>query len=155
MARQCGSIGCSWRKEWIASIQCFIAYVLGLAGVLVAQQSQLGKAVQPYVKISSPRVVLEHVRVIDGTGKPPAEDQNIVIEGGKITAVQHGADVQTSPNQTVLDLHGYTVLPGLVGMHDHMYYIARPNYAADGKFEPPLMVPQMTSRRHGSIWPLV
>ena len=35
-------------------------------------------------------MVLEHVRVIDGTGQPPVEDQNVVIEGGKITAVQAG-----------------------------------------------------------------
>ena len=35
-------------------------------------------------------------------------------------------------------------MPGLVGMHDHMYYIARPNLDAAGHSEPPLMVPQMT-----------
>jgi imidazolonepropionase-like amidohydrolase len=115
-----------------------------LASVAIAQQPQLGKAVQPYVKVSTPRVVLEHVRVIDGTGKPPVEDQNIVIENGKITAVQPGADVKAAAVETVIDLRGDTVLPGLVGMHDHMYYIARPNLAPDGSSEPPLMVPQMT-----------
>ena len=115
-----------------------------LATSLVAQQVQLGKAVQPYVKVSAPRVVLTHVRVIDGTGKAPAEDQNIVIENGKIAAVQPGADVAQLTGMTVLNLRGATVFPGLVGMHDHMYYIARPNLAADGSSEPPLMVPQMT-----------
>lgn len=113
-------------------------------GTLFAQQIQLGKAVLPYVKVNSPRVVLEHVRVIDGTGKPPVQDQNVVLENGKITAVQSGADVTANTGQTVLDLRGYTVIPGLVGMHDHMYYIARPNLAADGSSEPPLLVPQMT-----------
>ena len=35
-------------------------------------------------------------------------------------------------------------MPGIVGMHDHMYYIGRPNLDASGRSEPPLMVPQMT-----------
>lgn len=112
-------------------------------GVLTAQV-QLGKAVQPYVKVNTPRVVLEHVRVIDGTGKPPVEDQNVVFENGKISAIQPGGDVTASPGVTVLDLRGDTVFPGLVGMHDHMYYIARPNLTAEGASEPPVLVPQMT-----------
>jgi hypothetical protein len=48
------------------------------------------------------------------------------------------------PPREVLDLHGYTVIPGLVGMHDHMYYIAHLNFDALGNSEPPLIVPQMT-----------
>ena len=46
--------------------------------------------------------------------------------------------------QRVLDLRGHTVLPGLVGMHDHLYHIARPNLRADGTAESPVLVPQMT-----------
>jgi imidazolonepropionase-like amidohydrolase len=111
---------------------------------LFAQQPQLGQAVLPYVKVNSPRVVLEHVRVIDGTGKAPVEDQNVVLENSKIAAIQPGTDVAASPGATVLHLRGYSVIPGLVGMHDHMYYVARPNFAADGSSEPPVLVPQMT-----------
>ena len=35
------------------------------------------------------------------------------------------------------------MFPGIVGMHDHMYYIARPNLDATGASEPPLIVPEM------------
>jgi imidazolonepropionase-like amidohydrolase len=45
---------------------------------------------------------------------------------------------------TVLDLRGYTVMPGIVGMHDHLFYIARPNLDARRHFDPPVLVPQMT-----------
>ncbi len=118
------------------SLICFSA--------VLSAQVKLSEDVQRYVKVNSTRVVLEHVRVIDGTGKAPVDDQNVVIENGKITAIQPGADIKGAPGETVLDLRGSTVFPGIVGMHDHMYYIARPNLAADGSSEPPLIVPQMT-----------
>src|ERR1700757_4756674 len=77
----------------------------------------------PYVKESGPMVVLDHVRVIDGTGTAPQEDMRIDIEGGKITRVQ-SARLRNAypPNAKVLDLSGRTVIPGLVGMHEHLFY---------------------------------
>jgi imidazolonepropionase-like amidohydrolase len=87
--------------------------------------------------------VLAHVRVIDGTGRAPLDDRNVVIERGKIAAIQPGADVAEAADTTVLDLHGYSVMPGLVGMHDHLFYIARPNMDEHWVSEPPLLVPEM------------
>ena len=93
---------------------------------------------------------LTHVRVIDGTGKPATEDQTITIENGKISRIeksaQDSAERAATGGEKVLDLHGYTVMPGIVGMHDHLYYIARPNLEAGRTpaADPPLLVPQMT-----------
>ena len=120
-----------------------------LASVLIAAgggavAADLSDGVKPYVKYASQRIVLTHVRVIDGTGQPAVDDRNVTIENGKIAAIAPGADVAPSPDSTVLDLRGRTVLPGLVGMHDHMYYIARPNLDASGHAEDPLVVPQMS-----------
>ncbi|WP_244501926.1 amidohydrolase family protein [Terriglobus roseus] len=88
-----------------------------------------------------PIKVLHHVRVIDGTGGPVLQDQSVIIENGKITRV--GPDAPGPANAETFDLAGYTVLPGLVGMHDHMYYLQRPNTTADGA-EAPVLLPQMT-----------
>ncbi len=99
-------------------------------------------AVAKYIKVNAPQILLTHVRIIDGTGAAPLEDQSILIENGKIASISKSPT--TSAQAEVLDLHGYTVIPGLVGMHDHMYYIARPNFDALGNSEPPLIVPQMT-----------
>ncbi|HEY0477266.1 MAG TPA: amidohydrolase family protein [Kofleriaceae bacterium] len=101
------------------------------------------KTVQSYIRVSTPRVVLAHVRVIDGAGHAPVEDRNVIVENGKITAIAAGADVAPSDGTTVLDLHGASVMPGLVGMHDHLFYIARPNYDEHWNSEPPLVVPEM------------
>jgi imidazolonepropionase-like amidohydrolase len=112
---------------------------------LFSQRPQtLQPAVKKYVAVEAPRIVLEHVRIIDGTGRPPVEDRNIVIENGKIAAVQPGTDVPAQSGQIALNLNGHSVLPGLVGMHNHLYYIARPDLDAAGRSEPPLLVPQMT-----------
>ena len=106
--------------------------------------ADLSDGVKPYVKHATRRIVLAHVRVIDGTGMPAQDDRNVTIEDGKIAAIVPGAEVAASPDTTVLVLRGRTVLPGLVGMHDHMYYVARPNMDAGGHSEDPLVVPQMT-----------
>jgi imidazolonepropionase-like amidohydrolase len=109
-----------------------------------AQSPELSKTVKEFVRVGTPRVVLTHVRVIDGTGAPAVDDQNVAIEAGKITAIQKGADVPAADGTTVLDLRGYSVMPGIVGMHNHLFYIVRPNLNSQRKFEDPVLVPQMT-----------
>jgi imidazolonepropionase-like amidohydrolase len=77
---------------------------------------------QQFIRVEAPIVILRHVRVIDGTGAAAREDQTITIADGKIKSIQTGNDLILPPNAKVLDLYGYTVLPGLVGMHDHMFF---------------------------------
>src|SRR5262245_3307135 len=84
---------------------------------------QLSPAVPNYVKIEAPLIALTHVRVIDGTSAAPRDDQTIVISNGRIQAIT-AASTAPPANATVLDLGGHTAIPGLVGMHDHMFYPA-------------------------------
>jgi imidazolonepropionase-like amidohydrolase len=109
-----------------------------------AQTPQLSKTVQEFIRVQALKVVLMHARIIDGTGAPAVDDQNVVIEGGKIIAIQKGADVSAGEGRAVLDLRGYTVMPGIVGMHNHLFYIARPNLDSRRHFDDPLAVPQMS-----------
>src|ERR1700719_3248170 len=120
--------------------------VLGLILLSVTMQAQtlaLSKTVQEFVRVRGPKIVLTHVRIIDGTGGPAVEDQNVVIEGGKIAGIEKGADLTATAGTTVLDLHSYTVIPGLVGMHNDLFYIARPNLKSQRHFDNPVVVPQM------------
>jgi imidazolonepropionase-like amidohydrolase len=100
-----------------------------LPTTLQAQTSTLSPDVLKYVKVNAPAVLLTHVRIIDGTGAAPLEDQSLLIENGKITSIS--AQTTAAPSVAVIDLHGHTVIPGLVGMHDHLYYIARADEAGD------------------------
>ncbi len=62
---------------------------------------------------------LTHVRVIDGTGRAPLEDATVVIQGNRILAVQ-SADAAIPAAAKVMDLHGDTVMPGLINAHGHL-----------------------------------
>src|SRR5499427_8520433 len=123
--------------------RAFLAFY-GFAISLAAQNPELSIEVKRYVKVDAPKVVLTHVRMIDGTGAAAVEDQNVVIEGGKIAAIEKGADVPISTGVTVQDLRGYSVMPGIVGTHNHLYYQRRPNLKSDWSGEAPLLLPQMT-----------
>jgi len=97
-----------------------------LLGLLVccsfAVAQNLSPEVKEFVKVDAPIVVLQHVRVIDGTGAPAREDQTVLVSNGKVESVANAASASVPKGSQVLDLHGYSVLPGLVGMHDHMFY---------------------------------
>ena len=94
---------------------------------------QLSPEVREFVKIDAPIVVLNHVRVIDGTGAAPRADQAVVIQQGKIAAIGDSAGVKTPDQAKVLDLSGYSVIPGLVGMHNHLHYTADQSTDAPGQ----------------------
>src|SRR6266536_3960370 len=88
---------------------------------LVSAQT-LSPEVKEFVKVNAPVVALEHIRVIDGTGAPAREDQTVVLANGKIESIASAGSANVPKDAQVLDLHGDTLLPGLVGMHDHMFY---------------------------------
>ena len=101
-------------------------------------QAQLAPDVAPFVSISAPAIVLNHVRVIDGTGAEPKEDQTIIIAKGDIQSIGPASSTQPPPGAQVLDRTGYSVIPGLVGMHDHLYYTDSASIQfSNGKIEEP------------------
>jgi imidazolonepropionase-like amidohydrolase len=75
-----------------------------------------------FVRPMAPVVALAHIRVIDGTGGPGKDDQTVIIEGGRISTLGDAAAVAIPPGASMLDLHGRTLIPGLVGLHDHLFY---------------------------------
>ena len=72
--------------------------------------------------MNAPVIALQHVRVIDGTGAAPVENQTVVIDHGKIAAVGAAGSTAVPAGAQAMDLTGTTVIPGLVGMHEHLFY---------------------------------
>ena len=87
-----------------------------------------------FIAVDGPVIALTHAKVIDGTGAPAARDQTILIEGDRITAVGPSRSVRVPANAEVVDLSGHTVIPGLVGLHDHSYYTGGNGRAAQLSF---------------------
>ncbi len=105
----------------------FVAFsALSVEAALASAQgaSSLSDSTRAYVSVGDPVVALAHVTVIDGTDAPPKADQTIVLRDGKIAQVGPSASVQAPAGARVMDLTGQTVIPGIVGMHDHLFYTA-------------------------------
>jgi imidazolonepropionase-like amidohydrolase len=105
------------------------ALVLALLPILTrtlpAQRpDSLGEEVQKYVAVDTAIVALAHVQLLDGTGAAPKADQTIIIRDGRIAAVGSAAQVKVPDGVRTMDLTGHTVIPGLIGMHDHLFYTA-------------------------------
>jgi amidohydrolase family protein len=99
----------------------FLFGSLVIAAIAVAQ-TQKSSDVVPFISVDASVFVLNHVRVIDGTGAAVKEDQAIVVANGKIQSIGPAASVQIPQGAQLLDRSGYTVIPGIVGMHNHLYY---------------------------------
>ena len=138
---QAGRVGRVARAGIAALKRCatFVAAVLLVAQALeVAQGLEAAQGFSPaiaqqppnplaaFIKVEAPIVALVHARAIDGTGAPAREDQTIVIRDGNIAAIGGDARTATPSGATIVDLTGKSVMPGLVMLHEHLYYTTGP-----------------------------
>jgi imidazolonepropionase-like amidohydrolase len=101
-----------------------IVSVVASLAVLDAQQPRFGPAVRPFISVDAPVIALTHVRVIDGTGAPARPDQTVVVRDGSIAAVGDAASTQPPADARIIDATGRSLLPGLVMLHEHLFYPA-------------------------------
>ncbi len=87
---------------------------LALAGSLVTGAA--AAATQPAART----IVLDHARLIDGTGAAPIENGRVVIAGDRILQAGPAAAVPLPPGADIVDLTGRTVMPGLIDLHFHI-----------------------------------
>lgn len=118
--------------------RALLAFALALApGLLAAQQPTLGAAVKQYVTVDSPVVAITNVLVIDGTGGAARPAQTVILRDGLIAEVGPAKKVKVPAGAAVVDGTGKTLIPGIVGMHDHMYYSAAGGYDAQMSYTGP------------------
>ena len=89
---------------------------LPLAALIVS--SALAIAAPPFAAQDSP-VVIRAARVLDGKGGSVA-GASVVVEGGRIVRV--GRDAAAPSGAVTYDLSRYTLLPGLIDGHEHVYW---------------------------------
>ncbi|MEO8461110.1 MAG: amidohydrolase family protein [Dokdonella sp.] len=126
--------GCT-RPRLLARLRVLAKFAVVLIGACAitashAQVRSLSEQTRQFVKYAQPLIAITHIRVIDGNGTAAKDDQTVVLRDGRIDAV--GKDVDVPQDATLIDGSGHTLIPGLVGMHDHMFYPA-PRVNPDAK----------------------
>jgi enamidase len=115
---------------------------------------ELAPEVQEFVAVSSPHVVIRDVRLIDGTGAEARSDMAVEILDGRIVRVGASADVGVPDGAEVVDGAGHTLMPGLVMLHEHLFYPSgRARYNTNEHSFPPLYLAGgvTTMRTGGSV----
>ncbi len=102
--------------------QRLLAACLLLPSTFALAQSEALNPLAPYMAVSDPVIALTHVEIIDGTGTAPIADQTIVLDRGKILSIGPSSSAQIPSGAKALELPGHTIYPGLVGMHEHLFY---------------------------------
>lgn len=114
------------------------AAALTLASSVAAQApAAFSPQVRQFISVDDSIVVLTNVTVIDGTGAAPKAGQMIVVRGGRIAAVGAAATMKPPAGGRLIDLAGHSVIPGIVGMHDHLFYTAAGGRANQMSFTGP------------------
>jgi imidazolonepropionase-like amidohydrolase len=65
-------------------------------------------------------VVISGIRVIDGLGNEPRENQDILIGDGKIVAIGSSGSLSVPDSASNIDGSNLTAMPGLIDMHVHI-----------------------------------
>jgi imidazolonepropionase-like amidohydrolase len=98
-SRQTGGLG-----NWAAFKRVLYLFCCGFAGIHLAAGT----------------VLLTGARILDGTGRAPLEDGAIVFDGDRILDVGPADSVARPPDAEVIDVHGKTIIPGLISAHSHL-----------------------------------
>jgi len=102
-----------------------VLVIEGLAALPVdAQAPTIGSAVRPFVAESAATMLFRHARLIDGTGAPARVDQAVLVRDGRIVAVGPDRLVEPPAGARVIDLVGKTMIPGLIDLHAHTYFMS-------------------------------
>ena len=95
----------------------FGIFAMCLTQLCLAQESPAAQGTAP-----APHTLVIRARtLIDGTSAQPRANQEIVIQGDRITAVYAAGTRPAPPGAEVLDLGNSTVLPGLIDCHTHIF----------------------------------
>lgn len=83
---------------------------------------ELSKQVTEFVKIQDSIVAIKNVTIIDGTGGSIKYNQDILFENNKISAIANNGEIVLPEKAKIIDGTGKTIIPGLIMLHEHLFY---------------------------------
>ena len=99
--------------------------------------------------ITRPITVIEHVRVIDGTGRAPIENATVVIDGDKIVSVSTKKPLTVAKGAKVIDATGETLMPGIINAHGHLGLVEGAKNSATAYTEENVLAALRAYERYG------
>src|SRR5919107_252008 len=103
-------------------LRLLLGAFLSCVALAPSQAQQFTPQVKEFIKVSAPSVALTDAKVIDGTGRPALLHQTVLLQNGRITQVGAVKKVKVPAGAQVINCAGKTLIPGLVMLHEHMYY---------------------------------
>ena len=102
----------------------------------ITWSQKFSSAVQQFIRYSQDTIALIHVNIIDGSGGPAKADQTVLVIQGRFAAISgniNGRIPMPLGTRVIIDCSGKTIIPGMVMMHEHMFY---------GESQPPFYIGQ-------------
>ncbi|MGG5487867.1 amidohydrolase family protein [Gaetbulibacter sp. PBL-D1] len=81
----------------------------------------LSDSLKPYIKYNKDLLAFTNATIVDGTGKALKQNQTLIIKNGIFKEMGNDADIKIPHNATTINLKGKTIIPGIVGMHNHLH----------------------------------
>lgn len=101
------------------NFKSYTAAILLLLSLTLSAQSP---NVTKYVAVSDNNILFENAILYDGLGNAPKTAQHVLVEDGVITRVSSQTIEDLPPSTKTIDMTGKTLIPGLVMLHEHMFY---------------------------------
>ena len=132
--------------------------LLGLllpAAGLAQSAAELDESARQFVQYAGPTVAITGVQVVDGTGAAARSGQTVVIEGARLLGVGPDGEVEIPAEAERIDGAGHTLIPGLVGVHNHTFYTTAARHSQMNTTSPRLYLASgvTTIRTTGSYSP--
>ena len=144
----------SLKTRFYLPVSIFFLLLPGLTSL-----AQFSSAVKKYISVQADTLALIHAKITDGSGSPSRPDQTLVIMKGIIMAMGNSANTKVPVNAKIIDCTGKTIIPGMIMMHEHLFYAEAAGDYYLGQ-EMPVSFPQLyfaggvtTMRTAGSLEP--
>ena len=85
------------------------------------KRTKLNENVLKYIKFKSDTLVLTNVTFFDGKGKPEKKDQTLIVINGYFQTIGQSSEIDIPKGATIINLKGKTIIPGIVGVHNHLH----------------------------------
>ncbi|MCB0686478.1 MAG: hypothetical protein KDC53_08135 [Saprospiraceae bacterium] len=90
-------------------------------------QCNIEDSLRPYISYHSNVLAFINVNIMDGSGSPVRRKQTLVINEDIIKMAGDPSEVEIPENCKIIDLAGMTIIPGIIGMHNHLHIPGHPD----------------------------